>query len=159
MVVAVIFRGDLFYRVSVFRYFAFAARAPRGYNPIWSTISSGSFAEGSTRNLGITDKALQLLEATPGSANVANSEHTIERAVALEKKRRNHPERLPNHITITNPERIKAEFSLPRRLSISPLTINQLEKLMCSKRSEPPGQQTRRGTAEDPRAFAAAFAR
>ena len=40
-------------------------------------------------------------------------EHTIERAVALERGDEIQPERLPDHITNYNPERIKAEFELP----------------------------------------------
>ncbi|MDM7920854.1 MAG: helix-turn-helix domain-containing protein [Pyrinomonadaceae bacterium] len=45
--------------------------------------------------------------------NVRELEHTIERAVALERTDEIQPERLPEHITNYNPERIKAEFDLP----------------------------------------------
>ena len=56
---------------------------------------------------------MQLLENYTWHGNVRELEHTIERAVALERSEEIQPERLPEHITNYNPERIKAEFELP----------------------------------------------
>ena len=56
---------------------------------------------------------MQLLENYIWHGNVRELEHTIERAVALERGDEIQPERLPDHITNYNPERINAEFDLP----------------------------------------------
>ena len=53
------------------------------------------------------------LENYAWHGNVRELEHTIERAVALERGDEIQPERLPEHITNYNPERISAEFDLP----------------------------------------------
>jgi DNA-binding NtrC family response regulator len=56
---------------------------------------------------------MQFLEDYTWHGNVRELEHTIERAVALERGEEIQPERLPDHITNYNPDRIKAEFDLP----------------------------------------------
>ncbi len=56
---------------------------------------------------------MQFLENYAWHGNVRELEHTIERAVALERTEEIQPERLPDHITNYNPTRIKAEFDLP----------------------------------------------
>jgi two-component system response regulator PilR (NtrC family) len=56
---------------------------------------------------------MHLLENYMWGGNVRELEHTIERAVALERTDEIQPERLPDHITNYNPERINAEFDLP----------------------------------------------
>jgi DNA-binding NtrC family response regulator len=71
------------------------------------------FCEQTGRPLDISPKAMQLLENYMWSGNVRELEHTIERAVALERDDEIQPERLPEHITNYNPERISAEFDLP----------------------------------------------
>jgi len=53
------------------------------------------------------------LENYTWHGNVRELEHTIERAVELERGDEIQPERLPEHITNYNPERIKSEFNLP----------------------------------------------
>ena len=45
--------------------------------------------------------------------NVRELEHTIERAVALERSPEIQPEQLPDHVNNYNPQRISAEFDLP----------------------------------------------
>jgi DNA-binding NtrC family response regulator len=54
-----------------------------------------------------------MLENYAWHGNVRELEHTIERAVALERGEEIQPERLPDHVTNYNPERINAEFDLP----------------------------------------------
>ena len=56
---------------------------------------------------------MSLLENYAWHGNVRELEHTIERAVALERNDEIQPERLPDHITNYNPDRIKAEFDFP----------------------------------------------
>lgn len=56
---------------------------------------------------------MQILEKYAWHGNVRELEHTIERAVALERESEIQPERLPDHITNYNPTRINAEFDLP----------------------------------------------
>ena len=56
---------------------------------------------------------MQFLENYAWLGNVRELEHTIERAVALERTEEIQPERLPDHITNYNATRIKAEFDLP----------------------------------------------
>ncbi|HUR98778.1 MAG TPA: helix-turn-helix domain-containing protein, partial [Pyrinomonadaceae bacterium] len=73
----------------------------------------GKFCEQAGRSLTIAPKAMQLLENYMWGGNVRELEHTIERAVALERGDEIQPERLPEHITNYNPERINAEFDLP----------------------------------------------
>ncbi len=122
------FREDLFYRISVIPISLPSLRERK--EDISDLVSHfiGKFCEQSKRELGITDKALQLLENYAWFGNVRELEHTIERAVALEKNGEIHPERLPDHITNYNPERIKAEFSLPEDGIDLSAHINQLEK-------------------------------
>ncbi len=122
------FREDLFYRISVIPISLPSLRERK--EDISDLVSHfiAKFCEQSKRELGITDKALQLLENYAWFGNVRELEHTIERAVALEKNGEIHPERLPDHITNYNPERIKAEFSLPEDGIDLSAHINQLEK-------------------------------
>ncbi|HEV7643905.1 MAG TPA: sigma-54 dependent transcriptional regulator [Pyrinomonadaceae bacterium] len=122
------FREDLFYRVSVIPISLPSLRERKEDISDLVTHFIAKFCEQSKRELGITDKALQLLENYAWFGNVRELEHTIERAVALEKNGEIHPERLPDHITNYNPERIKAEFSLPADGIDLSAHINQLEK-------------------------------
>jgi two-component system response regulator PilR (NtrC family) len=56
---------------------------------------------------------MEFLENYAWHGNVRELEHTIERAVALERTDEIQPERLPDHITNYNPARINAEFEFP----------------------------------------------
>jgi two-component system response regulator PilR (NtrC family) len=56
---------------------------------------------------------MQFLENYAWHGNVRELEHTIERAVALERTEEIQPERLPEHITNYNPARIQNEFDFP----------------------------------------------
>jgi two-component system response regulator PilR (NtrC family) len=107
------FREDLFYRISVIPINLPPLRDRR--EDISELVSHfiGKFCEQTGRGLSIAPKAMEMLENYLWSGNVRELEHTIERAVALERTEAIQPERLPEHITNYNPERIKSEFDLP----------------------------------------------
>ena len=107
------FREDLFYRISVIPIHLPPLRDRK--EDITELVSHfiGKFCDQSGRVLGISPKAMELLENYMWGGNVRELEHTVERAVALERTDEIQPERLPEHITNYNPERIKAEFELP----------------------------------------------
>jgi two-component system response regulator PilR (NtrC family) len=107
------FREDLFYRISVIPIHLPPLRDRK--EDITELVSHfiGKFCDQSGRILGISPKAMELLENYMWGGNVRELEHTVERAVALERTDEIQPERLPEHITNYNPERIKAEFELP----------------------------------------------
>lgn len=107
------FREDLFYRISVIPIHLPPLRERPEDIPDLASHFVGKFCEQAGRDLSISPKALQLLENYMWSGNVRELEHTIERAVALERGDEIQPERLPEHITNYNPERISAEFDLP----------------------------------------------
>ncbi|MBA3353384.1 MAG: sigma-54-dependent Fis family transcriptional regulator [Blastocatellia bacterium] len=107
------FREDLFYRVSVIPINLPPLRDRSEDIPELANHFIGKFCEQTGRNLTISPRAMQLLENYMWSGNVRELEHTIERAVALERGDEIQPERLPEHITNYNPERISAEFDLP----------------------------------------------
>ena len=107
------FREDLFYRVSVI---------PINMPPLRERAEDiteliahfiGKFCDQTGKTLTIAPKATQLLENYAWHGNVRELEHTIERAVALERSGEIQPEQLPDHITNYNPQRIRAEFDLP----------------------------------------------
>ena len=80
------------------------------------------------RPLSVSPKASELLERYNWPGNVRELEHTIERAVALERTEAIQPERLPEHITQYNPAQVAAAFALPEAgINIS-AHLDQLEK-------------------------------
>ena len=107
------FREDLFYRISVIPISLPPLRDRPEDIPELANHFVRKFCEQTGRPLDISPKAMQLLENYMWSGNVRELEHTIERAVALERDDEIQPERLPEHITNYNPERISAEFDLP----------------------------------------------
>ena len=107
------FREDLFYRISVIPISLPPLRERREDIPELVAHFVKKFCEQTGREVSVSDKALQLLEDYAWHGNVRELEHTIERAVALERGEQIQPERLPDHITNYNPTRIKAEFDLP----------------------------------------------
>jgi two-component system response regulator PilR (NtrC family) len=107
------FREDLFYRVSVIPINLPPLRERADDIPELINHFINKFCDQTGRRLTISPKAMQLLEGYSWHGNVRELEHTIERAVALERGDEIQPERLPDHITNYNPERIKAEFDLP----------------------------------------------
>lgn len=122
------FREDLFYRISVI---------PIELPPLRERLEDVSelvehfiekFCGQSGRRLGISEKAMQLLENYSWPGNVRELEHTIERAVALETTDMIQPERLPSKITSYNPHQIAEVFNLPDDGINLTAHLDQLEK-------------------------------
>jgi two-component system response regulator PilR (NtrC family) len=107
------FREDLFYRISVIPISLPPLRDRKEDIPDLVAHFVKKFCDQTGRPLTISPKAMQFLENYAWHGNVRELEHTIERAVALERTDEIQPERLPEHVTNYNPERIKAEFDLP----------------------------------------------
>ncbi len=107
------FREDLFYRVSVIPISLPPLRERKEDIPELATHFIKKFCAQAGRELSISPKTMQVLESYAWHGNVRELEHTIERAVALEREDEIQPERLPDHITNYNPTRIEAEFDLP----------------------------------------------
>ena len=108
------FRKDLFYRLSVFPIVV----PPLRERPEDIHILVFHFLEQYKQKTGrfvsgISKEALRALVNYEWHGNVRELEHTIERAVALERQDEIQPERLTDNITNYNPERLRAEFSLP----------------------------------------------
>jgi two-component system response regulator PilR (NtrC family) len=107
------FREDLFYRVSVIPINLPPLRERSEDIPDLIAHFVGKFCEQAGRYLTIAPKAMTLLENYTWHGNVRELEHTIERAVALERGDEIQPERLPDHITNYSPVRVNAECVLP----------------------------------------------
>src|SRR6266581_1151451 len=107
-----IFREDLFYRVSVIpielpslrERGADIAELAEHFVRKYSTQTSSAIS--------ISDGAMRLLEAYSWPGNVRELEHTIERAVALEKTDTIQPERLPDQVTKYSQARISSDLEL-----------------------------------------------
>lgn len=122
------FREDLFYRISVIPISLPPLRDRREDIPDLVEHFIHKFCDMSGRQLSISPKAMQMLEGYMWGGNVRELEHTIERAVALERTDEIAPERLPEHITNYNPERINAEFDLPEAGLNLAVHLDNLEK-------------------------------
>src|SRR5678816_1445182 len=79
------FREDLYYRISVIPIELPPLRERSEDIADLATHFAAKFCGSAGRNLGITDKAMVLLERYSWPGNVRELEHTIERAVALER--------------------------------------------------------------------------
>ena len=107
------FREDLFYRISVIPIHLPPLRERKEDIADLVTHFVKKFCDQTGRQVSISTKASQILESYAWHGNVRELEHTIERAVALERTEEIQPERLPDHITNYNAERIRSEFDLP----------------------------------------------
>ncbi|MBX3243899.1 MAG: sigma-54-dependent Fis family transcriptional regulator [Acidobacteria bacterium] len=107
------FREDLFYRISVIPISLPPLRERPEDIPELVSHFVEKFCKMAGRSIAVSPKTMGMLENYVWGGNVRELEHTIERAVALERENEIQPERLPEHITNYNPDRIKAEFSLP----------------------------------------------
>src|ERR1051325_3023814 len=137
------FREDLFYRVSVI---------PMELPPLrerGTDISElaehfiGKYCQQTGRKIAISAPAMRLLESYSWPGNVRELEHTIERAVALERTEMIQPERLPEQITNYSQTRISSDLALPDDGIRSEEHMDQLEKtyvLEALKRTD--GNQT-----------------
>lgn len=108
-----LFREDLYYRISVIPINLPPLRERREDIPLLVEHFIKKYCEMTGKRLSISKKAMDLLENYAWHGNVRELEHTIERAVALERSDCIQPESLPEHILNFKPERIKAEFVLP----------------------------------------------
>jgi two-component system response regulator PilR (NtrC family) len=122
------FREDLYYRISVIPIELPPLRERREDIPDLIEHFIGRFGKETGRELGINEKATQLLEAYSWPGNVRELEHTIERAVALERASEIQPERLPEKIVNYNPARIASAFDLPDEGLNLAVFLEQLEK-------------------------------
>ena len=107
------FREDLFYRISVIPIALPSLRERSEDIPELVAYFIKKFCDQTGRDCSVSEKAMQFLENYAWHGNVRELEHTIERAVALERSGEIQPERLPDHITNYNATRINAEFDLP----------------------------------------------
>ncbi len=107
------FREDLFYRISVIPMHLPPLRERSDDIPDLIDHFIKKFCDQSGKDLTISPKTAQILEKYAWHGNVRELEHTIERAVALERSGEIQPEQLPDHVTNYNPQRISAEFDLP----------------------------------------------
>ncbi|MCA1629506.1 MAG: sigma-54 dependent transcriptional regulator [Acidobacteria bacterium] len=128
MVAAGTFREDLFYRVSVIPIELPPLRERGEDVPDLVEHFVRKFGAETGRSLGVSPAAMELLERYNFPGNVRELEHTIERAVALERTDAVQPERLPEQITQYNPARVAEAFDLPDEgLNLS-AHLDQLEK-------------------------------
>jgi two-component system response regulator PilR (NtrC family) len=128
MVAAATFREDLFYRISVIPIELPPLRERREDIPDLVSHFVLKFCAQSGRTLTVSPKAAELLERYDFPGNVRELEHTIERAVALERTDAIQPERLPEQITQYNPARVADAFDLPDEGINLSAHLDQLEK-------------------------------
>jgi transcriptional regulator with GAF, ATPase, and Fis domain len=122
------FREDLFYRVSVIPINLPPLRERTEDIADLTTHFVEKFCTQAGRQLTISPKAMHLLENYAWHGNVRELEHTIERAVALERGDEIQPERLPEHITNYDPVRISADCVLPESGINLAAHLDSLEK-------------------------------
>ena len=138
------FREDLFYRISVIPINLPPLRERKEDIPELVRHFIKKFCAQTRREVSISQKAMQILENYAWHGNVRELEHTIERAVALERGEEIQPERLPEHITNYNPARIKAEFDLPAQGLNLASHLDNLEKTyVVEALKQTGGNQTR----------------
>ena len=122
------FREDVFYRIAVIPIELPPLRERREDIPDLAEHFINKFCSESGRTVSISEKALSLLEAYAWPGNVRELEHTIERAVALERTESIQPERLPEAITNYNPMRIVSAHDLPEEGLNLTAHLDHLEK-------------------------------
>jgi two-component system response regulator PilR (NtrC family) len=107
------FREDLFYRISVIPIDLPPLRDRREDIPDLVAHFVKKFCDQSGKTLTVSPKTMQFLEDYAWHGNVRELEHTIERAVALERSSEIQPEQLPPHVTNYDPHRVQNDFDLP----------------------------------------------
>jgi two-component system, NtrC family, response regulator PilR len=138
-----VFREDLFYRISVIPIELPPLRERGSDIAELADHFINKYCRQTGRELSISDGAMRLFEAYAWPGNVRELEHTIERAVALERTDTIQPERLPAQITNYSQTRIVSEFGLPPEGINLTAHLDQLEKtyvLEALRRTE--GSQT-----------------
>src|ERR1700752_1381290 len=128
MVSANTFREDLYYRISVI---------PIELPPLRERAEDISelanhfvqkFCAPTGRSLTVSENAMRPLERYSWPGNVRELEHTIERAVALERTGSIEPERLPEKISNYNPYRVAEAMEFPDEGINLTAHLDQLEK-------------------------------
>src|ERR671929_76324 len=128
MVSAGTFREDLYYRISVIPIELPSLRERADDISELATHFVAKFCAPTGRDLSISDSAMQLLERYSWPGNVRELEHTIERAVALERTNSIEPERLPEKISNYNPYRVAEAMEFPEDGINLTAHLDQLEK-------------------------------
>ena len=137
------FREDLFYRISVIPMELPPLRERGADITELAEHFIGKYCRQTGRAISISAPAMRLLENYSWPGNVRELEHTIERAVALERTDTIQPERLPEQITNYSHTRISSEMQLPSEGLNLTAHLDQLEKtyvLEALKRTD--GNQT-----------------
>jgi DNA-binding NtrC family response regulator len=122
------FREDLFYRISVIPLELPPLREKREDIPELVEHFVQKYCAQAGRTLSVSPKVLELLERYAWPGNVRELEHTIERAVALERTSEIQPERLPEQVTQYNPAQVAAAGALPEDGINLTAHMDQLEK-------------------------------
>lgn len=122
------FREDLFYRVSVIPMVLPPLRDRGSDIAELADHFVEKYCQLTGRRLALSPPALRLLENYYWPGNVRELEHSIERAVALEKTDTIQPERLPEQVTHYNPDRVASELALPTEGINLTAHLDQLEK-------------------------------
>jgi two-component system response regulator PilR (NtrC family) len=128
MVTAGTFREDLYYRISVIPIELPPLRERAEDISELASHFVQKFCATTGRVLGISETAMRLLERYSWPGNVRELEHTIERAVALERTNSIEPERLPEKITNYNPYRVAEAMEFPEEGLNLTAHLDQLEK-------------------------------
>jgi two-component system response regulator PilR (NtrC family) len=128
MVGAGTFREDLYYRISVIPIELPPLRERAEDISDLATHFVQKFCAPVGRTLGISESAMRLLERYSWPGNVRELEHTIERAVALERTNSIEPERLPEKISNYNPYRVAEAMEFPDEGINLTAHLDQLEK-------------------------------
>jgi two-component system response regulator PilR (NtrC family) len=137
------FREDVYYRISVI---PMELPPLRDRGPDITQLAEHfikKYCDQTGRSIAISAPAMRLLEEYSWPGNVRELEHTIERAVALERTEMIQPERLPEQITNFSQTRISSDLQLPRDGINLTAHLDQLEKtyvLEALKRTD--GNQT-----------------
>ena len=123
------FREDLYYRISVIPIELPPLREKREDIADLVEHFVQKFCAQTGRCLSVSEKAMELLEGYSWPGNVRELEHTIERAVALERTERIQPEALPTIITNYNPvSAASSAFDLPEEGLNLTAHLEHLEK-------------------------------
>ena len=122
------FREDLFYRISVIPIELPPLREKREDIPDLVGHFVEKYCQQTGRRVTVSPKALELIERYTWPGNVRELEHTIERAVALERTDAIQPERLPEKINNFNPAGVASDFDLPAAGLNLTAHLEQLEK-------------------------------
>src|ERR671912_72619 len=108
------FREDLYYRISVIPIELPPLREKREDIADLVAHFVEKYCAQTGRHLRVSERAMELLEGYAWPGNVRELEHTIERAVALERTDTIQPESLPQGVTNYNPARhAPSDYDLP----------------------------------------------